>query len=121
MDNLNQINNGALFESFVAEELYNGCGKSYCYKKKSAGEVDFMIENDGMAIPIEVKSGSDYKKHAALDHLLENHSFNTAYILSPNNVETDGIKVYLTIYMAGFVASGTQNKDVVLEKIFSMI
>ena len=117
MDNLSQINNGALFENFVAEELYNGCGKSYYYKKKSVGEVDFMIENDGMAIPIEVKSGSDYKKHAALDHLLENHSFNTAYILSPNNVETDGIKVYLPIYMAGLVASGTQDKDIVLEKI----
>ena len=76
-----------------------------------------MIEADGTAIPVEVKSGADYKKHAALDHLLENYSFDTAYILSPNNLETDGNKVYLPIYMAGLIAASENHGDVQLSGI----
>lgn len=115
MDPSREINNGALFENFVAEEFYAGCGKVFYYKKRSTGEVDFMIEAEGNAIPVEVKSGADYKKHAALDHLLENYNFDTAYILSPNNLETDGKKVYLPIYMAGLISGGNEERDVLLE------
>ncbi len=117
MDPAKELNNGALFENFVAEEIYAGCGRSYYYKKKSTGEVDFMIESDGAAIPVEVKSGSDYKRHAALDHLLDNYTFKTAYVLSPNNVGADGIITYLPIYMAGLVAAGDNHEDMILPEI----
>ena len=108
MDPAKELNNGALFENFVAEEIYAGCGRSYYYKKKTTGEVDFMIESDGAAIPVEVKSGSDYRRHAALDHLLNNYTFETAYVLSSNNVETDGLITYLPIYMTGVIAHGLE-------------
>ncbi len=114
MDPSRELNNGALFENFVAEEIYKECGKAFYYKKKSTGEVDFMIETDGNAIPVEVKSGADYKHHAALNHLMENYTFNTAYVLSPNNVETDGSITYLPIYMAGLVAAGENHEDMIL-------
>lgn len=73
-----------------------------------------MIESEGAAIPVEVKSGADYKRHAALNHLLDNYTFKTAYVLSPNNIETDGIITYLPIYMAGLVATGTEKEDIIL-------
>ncbi|MBR1440752.1 MAG: AAA family ATPase, partial [Lachnospiraceae bacterium] len=65
------------------------------------GEVDFIIERDDKPIPIEVKSGKDYKKHKALDHLLEKYSFDEVYVLSANNVEIEGNILYYPIYMAG--------------------
>ena len=117
MDPAKELNNGALFENFVAEEIYAGCGRSYYYKKKTTGEVDFMIESDGAAIPVEVKSGSDYRRHAALDHLLNNYTFETAYVLSPNNVETDGLLTYPPIYMAGVIARGLEKRDVLLARL----
>ena len=117
MDPAHELNNGSLFENFVAQEIYAGCGRSFYYKKKTVGEVDFMIESDGAAIPVEVKSGNDYKHHAALDHLLENFKFDEAYVLSPNNVETDGIITYLPIYMAGLIAAGQKYDDIILPAV----
>ena len=117
MDPSRELNNGALFENFVAQEIYANGSESFYYKKKALGEVDFMIEPDGEAIPVEVKSGSDYKTHAALNHLLDNHKFSTAYVLSPNNIEVDGIITYLPIYMAGLVAAGKNQADIVLPPI----
>ena len=114
IDPSREINNGALFENFAAEEFYAACGKSYYYKKKAGGEVDFMIEAVGSAIPVEIKSGADYKHHAALDHLIESYDFDTAYILSPNNVETAGTAVYLPIYMAGLIADCQKMDDIIL-------
>ena len=65
------------------------------------GEVDFIIDREDSAVPIEVKSGNDYRKHAALDHLLENYKFEKAYVLYPGNTENEGKITYLPIYMAG--------------------
>ncbi len=114
LDTSREINNGALFENFVAQEIYAACARTYYYKKKPLGEVDFMIETDGEAIPVEVKSGSDYKHHAALNHLLNNYKFNKAYVLSPNNIECESDVIYLPIYMAGLVAGAKEHDDIIL-------
>ena len=97
----NEINNGSLFENFVAEEIFAAGLPPYYYKTNGVGEVDFIIERDDKPIPIEVKSGKDYKKHKALDHLLEKYSFDEVYVLSANNVEIEGNILYYPIYMAG--------------------
>ena len=99
----NEINNGALFENYVAQEIYASGLFPYYYKKNGIGEVDFVIERDDKAIPIEVKSGKDYKKHRALDHLLEHHAFDEVCVLSVNNMEAEGAIHYYPIYMAGIV------------------
>ena len=56
---------------------------------------------DGRVVPIEVKSGKDYKRHNALDHFMEvpNYHMEKAYVLSTGNVEVDGKTYYLPIYM----------------------
>ena len=33
------------------------------------GEIDFIIQNNRNAVPLEIKSGTDYKKHAALNRM----------------------------------------------------
>lgn len=96
-----EVNNGAHFENAVAQQLTaNGFDVYYC-KKKNIGELDFVIEMDGRVVPIEVKSGKDYKRHNALDHFMEvpNYHMEKAYVLSTGNVEADGKVCYLPIYM----------------------
>ena len=96
-----EVNNGAHFENAVAQQLTaNGFDVYYC-KKKNIGELDFVIEMDGRVVPIEVKSGKDYKRHNALDHFMEvpNYHMEKAYVLSTGNVEVDGKTYYLPIYM----------------------
>lgn len=96
-----EVNNGAHFENAVAQQLTaNGFDVYFC-KKKNIGELDFVIEMDGRVVPIEVKSGKDYKRHNALDHFMEvpNYHMEKAYVLSTGNVEVDGKICYLPIYM----------------------
>ena len=96
-----EINNGSLFENFVAEEIFAAGLSPYYYKKNGVGEVDFVIERDDKPIPVEVKSGKDYKKHKALDHLLEKYKFDEVFVLSAHNVEMEENIMYYPIYMAG--------------------
>ena len=67
-------------------------------------EVDFIIEDGIEIIPIEVKSGKDYKRHVALDNLLSNSEYNIkkAYTLCNGNVEVVDNRIYIPIYMIMF-------------------
>ena len=99
------INNGALFENVVAQELTSKGFDVYYYNSKKQGELDLLIEKDGRVLPIEVKSGKDYKIHSALDNILGNDSYGIpeAIIFNNENVEVDDKKIYLPIYMAMFL------------------
>lgn len=98
-----EINNGALFENFIAQELVSMNIQPYYFKSKNISEIDFLIEYDNQVIPLEIKSGKDYKIHKALDNLLNTreYSIKKAYILSPSNIEIDDKNIYLPIYMTG--------------------
>ena len=99
------INNGALFENVVAQELYAKGLKVYYYNSKKQGELDFVIEIDGKVIPLEIKSGKSYKRHSALNNVLsiEEYHIEKAYIFSQENVEVHQKRVYLPIYMIMFL------------------
>ena len=97
------INFGSIYENAIAEELVSKGFDLYYYKNNKVGEIDFLIENKGVVIPLEIKSGKNYKRHNALDNLLlDSVDIPKAYIFSNNNVEVDGNKVYLPIYMIMF-------------------
>ena len=101
-----EINFGAIFENAVAQELTaHGYENLYYFNSKKQGEVDFLIEYKGNVLPIEVKSGKDYKIHSALDNLLKNENYNIsqAVILCNGNVERNGKKLYFPIYMTMFL------------------
>lgn len=97
-----QINYGAIFENVVAQELTaHGFGELYYFNSKKQGEVDFLIEYKGNVLPIEVKSGKDYKIHSALTNLLSNEDYDIpqAVVLCNGNVSQMGKVLYLPIYM----------------------
>lgn len=97
-----EVNNGAHFENAVAQQLTANEFEPYFCKKKNLGELDFVIEMSGKVVPIEVKSGKNYKTHKALDHFMSvsDYHFEKAYVFSIGNVEQTGYIVYLPIYMS---------------------
>ena len=95
------INFGAVFENFVAQELTaHGYEHLYYFNSKKHGEVDFIVERGGAALPIEVKSGSDYKSHTALDNMMSvsDYGLSRAVVYSVHNEMADGPVAYFPIY-----------------------
>ena len=109
------INNGALYENAVAQELKAHGFKLYYYNSKKFGELDFVIEYNGKILPIEVKSGKNYQRHSALSNVMEvsNYSIEEAYVFSNYNVEVKGNLVYYPIYMLMFM----ENEAMALPKV----
>lgn len=99
------INNGALFENMIAQELKAKEFDVYYYSNKKYGELDFVIEIDDNVLPIEVKSGKGYKRHSAINNILnlDNYKINKAYIFSSENISVEKNKIYLPIYMIMFL------------------
>lgn len=99
------INKGAVYENVTAQELSAHGYSCYYYNNKKLGELDFVIEHDGEVLPIEVKSGKDYKKHSALAQVMrnENYRLSHAVVFSNSNVECNGKITYLPIYMLMFL------------------
>lgn len=110
------VNFGAVYESVVAQELTAHGFPLYYYNSKKRGEVDFIIEQGSQVVPIEVKSGKDYKRHSALTNMLQDSSLHIekAYVLNNDNVQEDKDKVYLPIYMIMFIKKESKVKDLIL-------
>ena len=99
------INFGSVYENAAAQELKaHGCDLYY-FNSKKQGELDFVIERGGDVLPVEIKSGKDYQRHAALDNVLGNkdYAIPTAFVFQNDNVSADGRVVYLPIYMLMFL------------------
>ena len=101
----NSINYGAVYENAVAQELNSKGFNLYYYNNKRLGEIDFLVEKGGRVLPIEVKSGKDYTRHRALSNILSVTEFDIkeAFVLSNENISTDGSITYLPVYMAMFI------------------
>lgn len=99
------INFGAVYENAAAQELKAHGLTLYYYNSKRFGELDFVIEYKGKVLPIEIKSGKDYKRHSALSNIMEisNYSINEAFVFTNYNVEVKGNYIYYPIYMLMFI------------------
>ena len=97
-----EVNNGAHFENAVAQQLTANGFETYFCKKKNIGELDFVIEIGGKVVPIEVKSGKNYKAHKSLENFISvpDYHIEKAYVFSMGNIEQSGNIVYLPIYMS---------------------
>ena len=60
------INFGSVYENVAAQELRAHGFDLYYFNSRKQGELDFLIEWNGEVLPIEIKSGKNYTKHAAL-------------------------------------------------------
>ena len=99
------INKGAVFENVVAQELHAHGYPLYYYNSKKLGEIDFIVEQSGKTLPIEVKSGKVYNKHSALNNLMntKEYGIEEAFIFTNDNVKIDGKLNYLPMYMVMFL------------------
>lgn len=99
------INKGAVFENVVAQELHAHGYPLYYYNSKKLGEIDFIVEQNGKSLPIEVKSGKAYNKHSALNNLMntKEYGIEEAFIFTNDNVKIDGKLNYLPMYMVMFL------------------
>jgi len=113
------INNGAIYENFVAQELSaNGLAVNhslYYFNSKKQGELDFVIEYENHVLPIEVKSGKDYARHNALNNVLSNADYDIprAFVLCQDNIRTKGKVVYFPIYMTMFLKHKQPNEQTI--------
>lgn len=103
LDDEKSINLGSVYESVVAQELYAHHHQLYYYDNKKNGEVDFLIENYDLltVVPIEVKSGKDYKIHSALDTFVKTKDYNIKEAIVLSNEREVSIQqgiTYLPIY-----------------------
>lgn len=99
------INFGAVYENVVAQELRAHGFELYYYNNKKQGELDFVIEYQGCVLPLEIKSGKAYTRHAALNHVLqvEQYEISEAVVLCNDNVSEKGDVTYYPIYMIMFI------------------
>lgn len=112
-----EINFGAVYENFVAQELHAHGFPLYYFSSRKVGEVDFLIEHDGNVEPIEVKSGKHYRSHAALDNLIGKAEYGIprAIVLSNANHGRDGKVEYLPIYLTMFMQRDNLPEEMIYE------
>lgn len=108
LDDVPSINLGSVYENVVASELKAHGYDLYYYDNKKNGEVDFLVDDyDTLsAVPIEVKSGKDYKKHSSLDKFMSVKDYNIkkGIVLSnEREVSTEGNVTYMPVYYAMFL------------------
>lgn len=99
------INSGALLENVIATQLIsNGFVLRY-FDSKQYGELDFIIQQGSNVIPLEIKSGNNYRIHKALDNVLSVDEWNIpkAYVLCNGNIEKKDKITYLPWYMVMFL------------------
>ena len=99
------INFGSIYENAVAQDLVAHGFEPYFYNSKKRGEIDFVIENDGKVLPIEVKSGKGYVYHRALSNIMDGEEYDLpeALVLNNDNLTVEGQISYLPVYMVMFL------------------
>ena len=102
------VNLGTVYESVVAQELKAHGFKLFYYDNKKKGEVDFLIDDyEHLSVmPLEVKSGKDYKVHSALDHFVENEDYsvkNAIVFCNEGGVRVEKGVTYMPVYNVMFL------------------
>ena len=117
------MNYGAIYENVVAQELKCHGFELYYYNNNRLGELDFLVEYEGKILPIEVKSGKDYERHAALNNCMNNQRFgiDTAYVFCNENVRVkEGVRYY-PIYMISLLQKKEITEDLIYKPDLSVL
>jgi len=108
LDDKLSVNLGSLYESGVAAQLKAMGHNLYYYDNKKKGEVDFLINDSERQtiLPVEVKSGKDYRVHSAINCFVDtpDYGVDRAVVLSNNRIiEKDGKIIHVPIYFTPFL------------------
>lgn len=122
MNELN-INYGAIYENVVAQELKCHGFDLYYYNNNRLGELDFLVEYEGKVLPIEIKSGKDYERHAALNNCMKNPRYDIpkAYVFCNENVKEVGDIIYYPVYMISFLHKESEPEDMIYKPDLSVL
>ena len=90
----------------IAQELCAHGFDLHYFNSKREGEVDFVVQRARKVTLIEVKSGDDWKRHRALENVLDvaEWGLGHACVLCKGNVERAGKITYLPLYMSMFLS-----------------
>ncbi len=115
------INFGSIYENAAAEELTAHGYTLYYYNSKKLGELDFVIEEGGMVLPVVIKSGKDYYRHNAMDNVLNltDYGIEEGYVFCGGNVEQVDKITYFPIYMLMFLQKKELPEDILFNPDFS--
>ena len=92
-DALSDAFRGALTENFLAQTLRtNGYELYYWTSDKTQAEVDFVIQKEGCAIPLEVKSGERFHARSLSQYRKNYHPELILHLSDRNFGETDGVR-----------------------------
>ena len=113
----NGVNLGSVYECAVAMELASLGQSLFYYDNRYKGEVDFLVDNyeDLSVIPIEVKSGKDYKRHCAISAFVQNQDYKVKFGLVLSNsgeIEIKNYLIYLPCYMSMFLKYSEEEQDI---------
>lgn len=99
------LNAGGIYENAIACELHSKGYKLNYYNSNRLGELDFVIEYNGTALPIEVKSGKYYTIHSAVNNCLNNKEYEMkeAFVFANCNISQNDRITYLPVYMVMFM------------------
>lgn len=103
------VNLGAVYEAVVAQELRAHGFPLFYYDNKQNGEVDYLIDDHRSlsALPIEVKSGKDYRVHSALNRFISNPDYHVCRAITFSNerrVFTENGITYMPVYYVMFLS-----------------
>lgn len=99
------INMGSILENVIAQQLRSNGFELYYYDKAGYAKVDLLIQQGKDIIPIEIKSGADYKRHASLDKIMNvtEWGLKKAIVLCRDNIQKEGAVTYLPLYYSMFL------------------
>jgi len=99
------INMGSVLENFFAQEFRAHGFELYFYNKQGIGELDFVLQKGSKVLPVEVKSGADFRCHSSLDKVLAVKDWNldSAIVFCGDNVRQDGKILCLPWYLSMFL------------------
>ena len=100
-----EINMGSILENVIAQQIKSAGLSLHFFDAKKYGELDFVIQNGLHIELVEVKSGKDYKKHAALDKVrkVKEWQAEKAYVFCQGNIEEEDGVTYLPWYEIMFL------------------
>ena len=99
--NLKGFAKGGIYENFVAETLVKNGYSLHYFKPNDNSNLEFVIERNGEAEPIEVKAGNTATK--SLNQFIENFSPSVAFKLISGNIGENEQKISLPHYLTMFI------------------
>ena len=112
-----EVNMGSIVENVIAQQLVTNGFELHYFDRKSVCELDYIVQKNNSPLVLEVKSGKDYHRHAALGKALENKDWNlqNAIVFCPGNIEKKEKITYLPLYMVQFLKADELPKSLVVK------